>query len=228
MKAFIEKTGRYQLQPLQSLSSIVNTSAKLLQDGNDKLASSIGNFSITPVLSCRNCADCKDTCYARSPYEMRDNVKNRWDYNFQLARTSTGRQELKNRLIGEITRSKAKTAIRIHVAGDFFSQEYIDMWTEIATACPGMTFYSYTKVMAIFDFEAFKNLPNVNLINSIAADGGKNYGDIHRVYDLVCDGYVVCPATLPDSRFGKKGLRCGKDCKICMTVGNEKVCFFQH
>lgn len=40
--------------------------------------------------------------------------------------------------------------IRIHDAGDFFSDEYLTAWLEIARANPGMLFYSYTKEVARF------------------------------------------------------------------------------
>jgi hypothetical protein len=37
------------------------------------------------------------------------------------------------------------TAVRIHAAGDFFSQKYFDMWLEIAKENPQTEFWAYTK-----------------------------------------------------------------------------------
>jgi len=36
-------------------------------------------------------------------------------------------------------------AIRVHMSGDFFSQEYFDTWMELARNNPGVEFWAYTK-----------------------------------------------------------------------------------
>jgi hypothetical protein len=42
--------------------------------------------------------------------------------------------------------SQGKTAIvRIHVAGDFFSADYLGAWIDVAAARPDVLFYAYTK-----------------------------------------------------------------------------------
>ena len=35
--------------------------------------------------------------------------------------------------------------VRIHVAGDFFNEEYFKAWMMVATLCPDRLFYAYTK-----------------------------------------------------------------------------------
>ena len=40
-------------------------------------------------------------------------------------------------------------AIRIHDSGDFFSQDYLNLWTSIAGANPEILFYAYTKEVAM-------------------------------------------------------------------------------
>jgi hypothetical protein len=42
-------------------------------------------------------------------------------------------------------RFKRVISLRIHVAGDFFSVAYIQMWIKIARACPRVKFYFYTR-----------------------------------------------------------------------------------
>jgi len=40
-------------------------------------------------------------------------------------------------------------AVRIHDAGDFYSNEYLDRWTSIARKVPQVLFYAYTKEVAM-------------------------------------------------------------------------------
>jgi hypothetical protein len=40
--------------------------------------------------------------------------------------------------------------IRIHDAGDFFSEDYLNLWLKIARLTPEVTFYCYTKEVALF------------------------------------------------------------------------------
>jgi hypothetical protein len=37
--------------------------------------------------------------------------------------------------------------VRIHVSGDFFSQDYFDAWVEVARCRPETLFYAYTKAL---------------------------------------------------------------------------------
>jgi len=41
-------------------------------------------------------------------------------------------------------------AIRIHDAGDFFAEWYLDAWTQIAESNPALLFYCYTKEVSLF------------------------------------------------------------------------------
>jgi len=49
-------------------------------------------------------------------------------------------------MIGIIQKNQKKIKqVRIHEAGDFYSQAYLDNWFLIAKEFPGLTFYAYTK-----------------------------------------------------------------------------------
>ena len=50
---------------------------------------------------------------------------------------------LRNGGIPEIP--KTATAVRIHMSGDFYSQEYFDMWLKICELNPSVEFWAYTK-----------------------------------------------------------------------------------
>ena len=94
--------------------------------------------------------------------------------------------------------------IRIHESGDFYSQDYINSWIDIASSFPQYTFYAYTKRLSEFDFSSFKSLPNVVLINSLHF-GKLNYGKPGSEPVVA----FVCPAT--------KLTRCGIECTYCQT-----------
>ena len=72
-------------------------------------------------------------CYAASAERFPGVRKHRWD-NFEFVRNG-GVVEVPN---------KAK-AVRIHSSGDFFSQEYFDMWLDVCRNNPDVEFWAYTK-----------------------------------------------------------------------------------
>ena len=188
----------------------------LLVKGNKKLHKSIFCWSITPVLSCLNSSSCAKTCYAHKYYIMYPFVKPAWDHNFEMAKDGSFVEPI----IGQLKRARICSAVRIHVAGDFFSQEYIENWKRIAVSFPEIVFYSYSKVFDILDLTPLTSLHNVNIINSVAFDGGVNFGDKDRIALLTGADYFVCPVVK-----GSK-LVCGKDCSACLT--QSKVCFHKH
>lgn len=189
----------------------------LLKRGNGKLSKKILNWSITPIKSCLNCKDCMTKCYAIQSYKQYPCVKSSWDNNFELAKSGA----FEEMIIGQLKTTKA-TAVRIHVSGDFFSQEYITAWERIATQFPEIKFYSYSKVFNLLNLTGLTSLPNVNIINSIAADGKPNFGDAERIDLLKKEGYRLCPAT--KKKLGE--IKCGEDCSLCLT--HDKVCFNIH
>ena len=63
-----------------------------------------------------------------------------------------GMEQFEQRMNDELTRERyAGGRIRIHDAGDFFSDEYLITWLRIIRAAdPGITFYTYTKQVSMF------------------------------------------------------------------------------
>jgi hypothetical protein len=211
---------------------------KLLTKGNQKLDKTIFCWSITPVKSCLNCKDCKDTCYAVRPYKRYPNVKTAWDRNLELAKSG----EFVDHIVDQLKRARVfkgnditysmdcsgsvvPFTVRIHVSGDFFSQEYIDNWVKICQKLSSMQvpvkFYTYTKVYDKFDFSELERW--VNVINSITPLG-INFGDKEYCDKLYKLGYRICPAT--QGHDVVCGGRLKNSCNICQTV--KKVCFVKH
>lgn len=62
-------------------------------------------------------------------------------------------------------------AVRIHAAGDFFNQDYFNMWVEIAKENPNIEFWAYTKSLKYW-INRINDIPK-NLILT-ASYGGRN------------------------------------------------------
>lgn len=72
-------------------------------------------------------------------------------------------------LICQSIPEKAK-CIRIHVGGDFYSQEYFDAWVSVAQLFPHIIFYAYTKSLPYW-VKSFRRIPD-NMVLT-ASYGGR-------------------------------------------------------
>lgn len=125
------------------------------------------DFDFNNTNTCPGALACKAVCYAKQG-----------TYNFPVVKTAR-RKALKqtqlktfvDRAVKDLNyflQKKKYNTVRIHDSGDFYSQEYLDKWKEIARRVPEMKFYAYTKAMHL---NLFKDLPsNFNLVQSL---GGK-------------------------------------------------------
>jgi hypothetical protein len=127
--------------------------------GNSKLHGKVHTFSLPSGWACPFARDCMaksdpDTgrisdgphtefrCFSASDEAYRPSVrKARWR-NFRRLRGKTSAE-----MVGLILESLPRSArtVRVHVAGDFFSQAYFDAWLEVARQRPEVTLYCYTK-----------------------------------------------------------------------------------
>ena len=69
--------------------------------------------------------------------------------------------------IVDLKRFRTVNTIRVHDSGDFYSQEYLNKWRNIAKTMPHITFYAYTKSLHL-NFEGMPN--NFKITQSL---GGK-------------------------------------------------------
>ena len=85
---------------------------------------------------------------------------------------------LRNGGIPEIP--KKAEAIRIHMSGDFYSQDYFDMWLKICEKNPNVEFWAYTKSLNYW-VERLHKIPK-NLI--ITASRGGKHDQLIEKYNL--------------------------------------------
>lgn len=187
---------------------------KLLKHGNAKLHNTlVFSLPANKEVCGRECPG----CYAIKFQKLYPNVL---PYR-QRSLVASKQPDFVQRITSDIASfRKPFSYLRIHESGEFYSQSYIDSWHTIASSHPSITFYTYTKRLADFDFSKLQALPNFVLINSLHF-GGLNYGKTPP------PGAFVCPATV---KATKSTTQCGKTCTFCMQkqAQSDSVYFMQH
>jgi hypothetical protein len=109
-------------------------------------------------------------------------------------------------------------AVRIHDSGDFFSEEYLIKWIEIAWECPNILFYAYTKEVEMIRSVKPRILWPSNLLTIYSMGGKQDHlidPDVDRHADVFPDldaieaaGYMsqhesdLLSVLLPTTRVG--------------------------
>lgn len=169
------------------------------------------NFNVCPAAGA-----CASYCYARNGTYNFSNVKGRhiWNLEYVLYKL----EEWKEQMLSEVQAKKMKGRfVRIHDAGDFFSDEYLLAWLDIARLTPEVTFYCYTKEVSRFKRLVEPNCPdNFRYLYSL---GGKEDHlidlEIDRHADVFPDDAAILDAgysnqdasdllaiTLPSNKIG--------------------------
>ena len=100
-------------------------------------------------------------CYAASPERFPAVREHRWN-NFEL---------VKEGVVPEIP--IGCNAIRIHSAGDFFNQQYFNMWLKLADENPTIEMWAYTKSVKYW-VKRINEIPE-NLILTASYGGREDY-----------------------------------------------------
>ena len=205
----------------------------VLVKGNEKIGN-VWHFSTLPgskeynvtiasgetVTMCGTCAgNCENGYCMVGRYAMA-NVQNSLANKTVLAREHLA---FLNAAIRAQIKADKIDKVRIHVTGDFFSREYLDMWIGIVRDFPGVTFWTYTKEAAAE--KAFDCFDNANIVKSNIPGIGYNFGHIDYViaiYNMLKDigkSVYIC--------------RCGTDdkqhCDTCTACAKcEYVLFGEH
>jgi len=186
---------------------------RLFKKGNSKLSKDVLTFNLPAgqEVCGRECVG----CYALREQKRWKNVRTSRDNMLNRSQQDTFIDEA----ISELKKF-GKKYVRVHASGEFYSQEYVDKWLEIAKALPNLTFYAYTKRESEFDFSGLHALPNFVLHNSyVHVNGGQvvNYGKPAYLEQIVNEHpqAFICP--LSKDRDGL----CGKECTWCMEKENE-------
>lgn len=118
--------------------------------------------------TCGGALACKGVCYAKQGAYLWDSVVKARKRNLRL----TMKKDFAALIVSDLERMRTVNTVRIHDAGDFHSQEYLDKWIAVAGAMPHLTFYTYTKSLNL----DFSKVPaNFRVTQSV---GGKYDADI--------------------------------------------------
>lgn len=98
--------------------------------------------------ACPQACACVNLCYARNGTYLFPTVKAKHLSN--LERTLSDLGQWQSDMLKDIKSHKKITYVRIHDAGDFYSDDYLQAWLDIATLTPSVTFYAYTKEVIRF------------------------------------------------------------------------------
>jgi len=193
--------------------------ADLLSKSNTKLGK-IAGFAIS-TKSCSKYSGmkhqgCKEYCYAKKFERLRRLVNAKWKANL----AATKGADFVDRMCEEV--KWVGDFIRVHVAGDFYSQEYFNKWVEIAKRFPHKNFLVYTKNI---DLDYSQRPANFRVILS---DDKLIWSRVHKMFDGVAT--MVNPGMMPSfwytCPYVKKHTTCA-ECLHCF-YDDTRVYFIKH
>lgn len=213
--------------------------APVLVDGNKKIGKGCYHFSTLPTTgeftfavheveytergtcacTCKNAAG-EVTCYATKDKYNTPGVIASLGIKTRLARRHL--DFLRRAILAQIEADGVRV-LRVHVAGDFFSPEYVDMWRAIARECPGVVMWTYTKVAAAEN--AFDDVPNFNVVKSFVPGHGNNYGECGYILALY-EALQTAGKSVYICKCGMQGERHCIECGACRTC--DHVLFIEH
>jgi len=121
--------------------------------GNHKLPRNIAIFNIPEIKTCPGKTEaCSQLCYAKKATRQYPKTLLQRKRNLRISISN----QFVDRAIKELKRMRKVDTVRIHEAGDFYSQVYLDKWIVIATNIPKLIFFAYTKSYSL-DYDLPKN-----------------------------------------------------------------------
>jgi len=137
--------------------------------GNVKMGPDVYIFNLPPKITCTPSKWClygkngKPACYAlRNNFNLPSVVKSMKErYEVSL------RDDFIERVVEEVFNNKAKY-VRLHSAGDFYSEDYVIKWIRIAESAPKTKFRSTTRRRDLTSIiQELDSLPNVIIRESL-------------------------------------------------------------
>jgi len=206
-----------------------------LKNSNTKLGNNVFTFDILPGESCLNCKTCFKSCYAAGNVRLRPTVLQWQAENYWLAKHFNFQLELLIRKqLSKAVKKAEKKGKQVFVrpqsnGGDYFSQDYVELWESIAKDFPQVIFYCYSKVKGILDLSQLESLPNFVIIDSFI-NGKLNYGKLAYLLKLVeMEQAFICPCGY--TKHGKETKGICFSCQYCFRkIDGEtpKPCFVIH
>lgn len=149
-----------------------NQSRSILKQGNSKTGRGSHTYSQLSIASCPGITPtCRQHCYT-----LKWGANFRWSeepYALNLARST--KKDFVGKVVEEIRRWKVRK-LRVHTAGDFYAEDNVRDWKEIASRSPNTIFWAYTRSWRnpsiLAELSSLAELPNVRLWFSEDQDTG--------------------------------------------------------
>lgn len=166
------------------------SNATLAEPRNSKLGPLIHSWSIPADRhTCPGASGlCRARCYAKRGFFRTGGVDRAYTRNYEYSLTD----QFVDWMLNELTYRMVNT-VRIHVAGDFYSIEYIDKWINIIESAKRCTFFAYTrswrKDEMLPALIRLSKLPNMELWWSIDRETGPapTIRGVRRAYMAIND-----------------------------------------
>lgn len=169
---------------------------RLTIKGNTKMGPDVGIWNLPPVRTCWPSAWCMEHCYAQRNNFLLPSVLRSLIWRLEQS-------QLPDFVPRMITEAQHFEFFRIHASGDFYSNAYIDAWSQIIRDCPDTKFRTTTRRDDFTEpLRALHGLPNMIVRESL---------DPTR--PTPCMGLPV--AALVGLPAARGGLRCPDDCPTC-------------
>lgn len=191
-----------------------------LSKGNRKLPKDIAIFNLPHRSTCPGATEeCKKYCYAHKAERMYKGCLPFRKRNY----LDSLRPGFVKEVVGKLSRMRKLRAVRIHESGDFYNQDYLNKWVQIARSFPHVVFTAYTKSLHL-DFSKASKLPNMVLFASLDPSTPKYMREANTIKSRaivieknakVPRGYFECPGSC-------------KYCSHCYTSRAKSVAFHKH
>lgn len=187
-------------------------------------------FSIPAYKTCPGASEwCRKMCYASKGRFIFGMVKDAHERNFNEVES----EGFIAKILKEIPKSGE---FRIHVAGDFYSVNYIQMWIDICNSKPDIRFWAYSRSWVIpelrIKLEELKVLPNVEIFASIDSTMLQIPPEGWRIAAIKGDSRFTEGVTCPEQllKLKKRPLISCKNCRYCFDKNRKgrNVLFFEH
>lgn len=157
------------------------------QFGNAKLNETIATFSLPSGWTCPMALEClskanrntgrmtdgshtKFRCFSASQEAVFTTTRDsRW-YNLDMLKAARTQRNMRELICNSLPLYRKISKVRIHVAGDFFSETYFRAWLDVAAITPELIFYGYTKRISLLIKRRLEFPSNFRFVASL---GGK-------------------------------------------------------
>jgi hypothetical protein len=175
-------------------------------NGNSKTGVGVFIFNLPAQSTCIGSTPmCRSKCYAMKAQRKYPATRDQRDHNMACALSN----EFVDDVVELLNLNKFQTFVRIHESGDFYSQEYLDKWIQIARKCKTKRFLAFTKSTNL----DFSKLPE-NLV--IYVSKFPDSPDVPRELSKRPIAYAGTCTTR------KNVLACSGTCSSCVECWNGK------